>query len=65
MLAELLYVEGSYKQKPLRDMLLEKAFLLFAYVDRHSCDFSLTRKARMSTIKGMLGSALNLDDIMI
>ncbi len=42
MLAELLYVEGSYKQKPLRDLLLEKSFFLFTYVDRHSSDFSLT-----------------------
>lgn len=65
MLAELLYVEGSYKQKPLRDMLLEKSFLLFNYVDRHSTDFSLTRRAKLSTIKGMLGSDINLDDILI
>lgn len=65
MLAELLYVEGSYKQKPLRDMLLEKSFLIFSYVDSHSLDFSLTRKARMSAIKAQLGTDLNLDDIII
>lgn len=64
MLAELLYVEGSYRQSPLRNMLLEKAYLLFQYVDTHSTDFSLTRKQRMGTIKGMLGTALNLDDIL-
>lgn len=65
MLAELLYVEGSYKQKPLRDLLLEKSFLLFTYVDRHSSDFSLTRRAKLSAIKGLLGSDINLDDILI
>ena len=65
MLAELLYVEGSYKQKPLRDLLLEKSFLLFTYVDRHSSDFSLTRRAKLSAIKGLLGSDFNLDDILI
>lgn len=65
MLAELLYVEGSYKQKPLRDMLLEKSFALFTYVDRHSSDFSLTRRAKLSAIKGLLGSDINLDDILI
>lgn len=65
MLAELLYVEGSYKQKPLRDVLLEKSFLLFTYVDRHSSDFSLTRRAKLSAIKGLLGSDINLDDILL
>ncbi len=65
MLAELLYVEGSYKQQPLRDMLLEKSFVLFTYVDRHSADFSLTRRAKLSAIKGLLGSDINLDDILI
>ncbi len=65
MLAELLYVEGSYKQKPLRDVLLEKSYLIFTYVDRHSSDFSLTRRAKLSAIKGLLGTNLNLDDILI
>lgn len=65
MLAELWYVEGSYKQKPLRDMLLEKSFRLFDYVDHHSTEFSLNRKHKMSAIKGMLGSDINLDDIVI
>ena len=65
MLAELLYVEGSYRQKPLRDLLLEKSFRIFTYVDRHSSDFSLTRRAKLSAIKGLLGTSLNLDDILI
>ncbi len=65
MLAELLYVEGSYKQNPLRDLLLEKSYLIFTYVDRHSSDFSLTRRAKLSAIKGLLGTNLNLDDILI
>lgn len=54
MLAELLYAEGSYKQQPLRDMLLEKAFRLYDYVDAQSHDFSLLRKQRIMEIQGMM-----------
>lgn len=53
MLAELWYMEGSYKQKPLRDILLEKAYLLYDYVDAHSNSFSLTRREKMQKIKTM------------
>ena len=35
MLAELLFAEGSYKNAPLRDMLLTKAYKLFDYVEAH------------------------------
>lgn len=51
MLAELWYAEGSYKLKPLRDVLLDKAFRLYDYVDSHSGNYSLSRKARMRHIK--------------
>ena len=54
MLAELLYAEGSYKQQPLRGMLLDKAFRLYDYVDGHSSDFSLIRKQRIAEIQGMI-----------
>lgn len=55
MLASLLYAEGSYKQQPLRDMLLTKAFSLFDYVEDHSRTLSLQRKDTMAKIKNMLG----------
>lgn len=51
MLAELLYAEGSYKNAPLRDMLLGKAFLLFDYVETNGKDFSLRRRQIMQEIK--------------
>lgn len=51
MLAELLYAEGSYKNAPLRDMLLGKAFLLFDYVETNGKDFSLCRRQIMQEIK--------------
>lgn len=54
MLAELLYAEGSYKQQPLRGMLLNKAFRLYDYVDGHSSDFSIARKQRIAEIQGMI-----------
>lgn len=54
MLAELYYVEGSGKQAPLRDMLLEKAFRLFDYVDAHDTTFNLDRQQKMVYIQQML-----------
>lgn len=55
MLAELWYVEASYKQQPLKDMLLEKALRLFQYVDRHSTEYSLVRLSKMDEITKLLG----------
>ena len=54
MLAELWYAEGSVKQQPLRNLLLNKAFLLYDYVDGHSPDFSLVRKQKMAMIRDLL-----------
>lgn len=55
MLAELWYVEASYKQQPLKDVLLEKALRLFQYVDRHSTEYSLVRQGKMLDILKQLG----------
>lgn len=57
MLAELLYAEGSYKNAPLRDMLLGKAFLLFDYVETNGRDFSLRRRQIMQEIKEKTSAA--------
>ena len=54
MLAELWYAEGSVKQQPLRNLLLNKAFRLYDYVDGHSPDFSLVRKQKMAMIRGLM-----------
>ena len=55
MLAELWYVEASYKQQPLKDVLLEKALRLFQYVDQHSTEYSLVRLSKMDKITKLLG----------
>ena len=56
MLAELWYVEASYKQQPLKDVLLEKALRLFQYVDRHSTEYSLVRLSKMDEIISQMGT---------
>lgn len=50
MLAELLYAEGTYKTNPLRDMLLNKAYQLFDYVETNGNTFSLRRRQIMREI---------------
>ena len=54
MLAELYFVEGKGKQNPLRDMLLQKAYSLFDYVDGNSQSFSLSRQQKMAEINRLL-----------
>ena len=54
MLAELWYAEGSVKQQPLRNLLLDKAVRLYDYVDGHSPDFSLVRKQKMAMIRSLM-----------
>lgn len=56
MLAELYYVEGKELQNPLRDMLLNKAYSLFDYLDGNSHTFSVTRQQKMAEIKRVLHS---------
>lgn len=54
MLAELLYAEGSYKNAPLRDMLLSKAYKLFDYCEENGTTYSLSRQQKMQTIKNKI-----------
>ena len=51
MVAELLYPEGSYRQAPLRLMLLQKAYQVFDYVDANGNLFSITRRQKMTAIR--------------
>lgn len=55
MLAELLYTEGSYKNAPLRDMLLNKAYKLFDYVEENGKEMSLTRRLKMREMREKYG----------
>lgn len=57
MLAELLYAEATYKQQPLRAMLLEKAIQLYDYVDAKSPVYSIIRQQRMAEIRSVIGKS--------
>lgn len=59
MLAELLYAEGSYKINPLRSMLLNKAYLLFAYVDEKQSVYSVERKKKIANLHDILNQQAN------
>ncbi|MFC2674003.1 MAG: hypothetical protein ACFN1E_06225 [Prevotella melaninogenica] len=50
MVAELLYAEASYKGQPLRQMLMEKAYMLFDYVEANSSTFSISRRQKMEAM---------------
>lgn len=59
MLAELLYAEGNYKTNPLRSMLLNKAYLLFAYVDEKQSVYSVERKKKIANLHDILNQQAN------
>ena len=58
MIAELLHAEASYKGQPLRQMLLEKAYALFNYVEANGSTFSIDRHQKMEAMRQELGNAL-------
>ena len=62
MVAELLYAEGSYKGQPLRQILLEKAYALFYYVEAHGTTFSIDRRQKMEAMRQELGNKLSQID---
>lgn len=62
MVAELLYAEGSYKGQPLRQILLEKAYALFYYVEANDSTFSIDRRQKMEAMRQELGNKLSQID---
>jgi hypothetical protein len=54
MLAELYYAEADTVGNPDRDFLLEKAYLLYDYIDKNGRTYSLDRKNKMTMIKSKL-----------
>lgn len=58
MIAELLHAEASYKGQPLRQMLLEKAYALFYYVEANGSTFSIDRHQKMEAMRQELDNAL-------
>lgn len=57
MLAELYYAEADMLSGPMGDMLLEKALVLFEFVDRHSRTYSIERLTRIGNIRLKLAKA--------
>ncbi len=55
MLAELYYHEADMVGQPTRDDLLNKAFMLFDYVETHGDTFSIERRQKMESIKREIG----------
>ncbi len=62
MVAELLYAEGSYKGQPLRQILLEKAYALFDYVEANDSTFSIDRRQKMEAMRQEFGNKLSQID---
>ena len=59
MIAELLHAAASYKGQPLRQMLLEKAYALFYYVEANGSTFSIDRHQKMEAMRQELDNALS------
>ena len=62
MVAELLYAEASYKGQPLRQMLMEKSYRLFDYVEANGSTFSIDRRQKMEAMRQELGNKLSQID---
>lgn len=58
MLAELYYREADTVGQPQRGELLDKAFMLFDYVESHGDTFSIDRRNKMAEIKQKIGNEL-------
>jgi len=53
MLAELYYAEADTMSEPIRSDVLDKAFLLFDFIDRHSRTYSPERLKKMREIENI------------
>ena len=62
MVAELLYAEGSYKGQPLRQMLMEKSYRLFDYVEANGSTFSISRHQKMEAMRQEFDNKLSQID---
>ncbi|MBR1688165.1 MAG: hypothetical protein IJ710_06475 [Prevotella sp.] len=58
MLAELYYAEAGLLTGPAREMLQQKAFALFDFLDRHSGTFSFDRQRKMMQLKQQLSATV-------
>jgi hypothetical protein len=53
MLAELYYAEADTMSEPMRSDVLDKAFMLFDFIDRHSRTYSPERLEKMREIENI------------
>ncbi|MCR5078243.1 MAG: hypothetical protein K6A82_09430 [Prevotella sp.] len=60
MVAELLHAEACYNANPLRQVLLEKAYSLFDYVEANGTTFSIGRQQKMEAMRQELGNVFPL-----
>lgn len=54
MLAELYYADSTFYTGPLKHMLLQKALVLFDFIDRHERTFDMQRLGKMNDIRKQL-----------
>lgn len=56
MIARLYYAEAPLHSLPIRTMLLEKAYAIFNYCDRHSGVFSMERRNTIENIQHIINN---------
>ena len=54
MLAELYFAEAEYLSNPFKEVILNKAYSLYLFVDKYSNDYSIDRKHKLDTLKALL-----------
>ena len=54
MLAELYFAEADYLSNPFKEVILNKAYSLYLFVDKYSNDYSIDRKHKLDTLKALL-----------
>jgi hypothetical protein len=58
MLAELYFTESALMSKPIGDMMLEKAYALYDYIEQNGDTFSIVRQQKMREIEQKLKTVM-------
>ena len=54
MLAELYFAEADYLSNPFKEVILNKAYSLYLFIEKYSNDYSIDRKHKLETLKELL-----------
>ena len=54
ILAELYFAEADYLYNPFKEVILNKAYSLYLFIDKYSNDYSIDRKHKLETLKELL-----------